>query len=525
MVFSAPSGTIAETTSLANPVSYYKSQTGYYPSNAQTWWSMKRPPEVGSNASPKQYLEVFDPALRHQVSFGNSLAPRGHYILDPYRQDRSAASGVYGLTGKTAQGIRPNSVVFYAGRVFYGGVNVPGYNTKIFFSQVLERPEQVSACYQEQDPTSEDLNALLPTDGGVIEIPEISQIQYMLAYGYDLFVFADNGVWSISGSEGIGFRANDYSVRKLSGTPAISASSFVTVEGVPIWWNFASINTLAPSQGGFQVTSLTDDSIKQLYEAIPQENKLYAKGAYDPLTRTVQFVYRQAEIEATQDRWSYDSILVLDIRTGAWYPWSTPDTERMTVKGIINLEGSSTQEFEDPVLVDSDPVLVDTDQVTIPDETRQALPNKFLYTVDILDDPGDSYNGITFAEAFDTDLVDCTNLLGTGINYDSYFDAGYSVYGEADKDFQSNYVTVNYENVDGHEAYIQGKWDYAQTNATGRWSQRQTIRAVADAYKHGSQKFKIRGRGKALQISIKSKDNSPFHINGWTVFVTKNGTV
>src|SRR5690606_24686859 len=128
----------------------------------------------------KQYLEVFDPGMRHQMTFGNSLAPKGHFLLKAFHQDRSSVSSVSNLAIQSAGGNRPTAVAFYAGRVFYSGPFTSGYNTKIYFTQILERPEQVNRCYQELDPTSEDIRDLLASDGGVIVIPEVTQVIHMV---------------------------------------------------------------------------------------------------------------------------------------------------------------------------------------------------------------------------------------------------------------------------------------------------------------------------------------------------------
>lgn len=381
-------GTIpSENTLLANPIVYYKQRTGLYPNNTEVWWSMKRPPEVGTDRPPKQYLEVFDPGLRHQVSSGNSPAAKGHYLLDAFQQDRSAVADVPNIPVSSSNGARPSAVAFYAGRTFYSGVFTSGFNTKIYFTQIIERPEQVAGAYQMQDPTAEDFRDLLPSDGGVIVIPEIVQVFHMVPYGFDLFVFASNGVWRISGGEGVGFKANDYSVSKLSGTPAINNISFVDVEGVPIWWNRSSINTLSPGQqGGLQVVSVTDQTIKRFYDEIPEQSKFYAKGTYDALTKKVQYLYRSTETQVESELFTYDRILVLDIRTGAWSPWDLPYEPRVTVKGIFTLEGRSVEQELQRVIVDEDEVIAGTDDVYTIYEYRKIVQSKVKYIVNILDE-------------------------------------------------------------------------------------------------------------------------------------------
>lgn len=133
--------------------------------------------------------------------------------------------------------------------------------------------------------------------------------------------------------------------------------------------------------------------------------------------------------------------------------------------------------------------------------------------------------GVTFAEEFREDYTDWVRIDGVGSNFDSYFVSGYGIYGDGNRKFQSNYVTVNFENVPTGGAYIQGLWDYTIDPDTGRWSMNQNIYKDTDGYKHGTRRLKIRGHGKTLQLRVSSKDGKPFKINGWTILVTSNTNV
>lgn len=133
--------------------------------------------------------------------------------------------------------------------------------------------------------------------------------------------------------------------------------------------------------------------------------------------------------------------------------------------------------------------------------------------------------GVTFAEEFREDYTDWVRIDGIGENFDSYFISGYGIYGEGNRKFQSNFVTVNYENVPTGGAFIQGLWDYTIDPDTGRWSMNQNIYKNEPGYKHGSRRLKIRGHGKTLQLRVSSKDGKPFKINGWTIMVSSNASV
>ena len=343
---------------------------GTYPSNVQTWWSMKRPVQATQDNLSKNYIEVFDPATRFQITYGNTLAPKGHYIFNAFNIDRSAESDVSGLEVENARGQRPRAIAFYAGRVFYAGVRASKWGSRVYFSQVLERPDdQVGMCYQNQDPTSEDVPDLLPTDGGVIVIPELGDVVKLYAFATGLFVFAQNGVWQISGPDGGGFKANDYSVSRISKSGALGPHSFVETEQGLLWWSRTGIWALAPDQTGLNitVTNLTDSTIKEFMEGIPEESKKYAKGAYNHQTKIVQWIYRRTSPGSGDQQYRYNRILNLDTRTGAFYPWNpiaTSHNNNFQMSGIISVVGDAAVEEMKTVMVGNDVVVVyDVDQV------------------------------------------------------------------------------------------------------------------------------------------------------------------
>lgn len=133
------------------------------------------------------------------------------------------------------------------------------------------------------------------------------------------------------------------------------------------------------------------------------------------------------------------------------------------------------------------------------------------------------WTGITFAQEYREDFYDFVLVDGAGNNFQSWFISGYSILGDSNKDFQSNYVTVNYEYPSGSAgAYLQPVWEYSIDPETGRWGTKQQVYKDDQGYKHGSRKLKARGHGKALQFKVSSVDQKDFVINGWGVFVLAN---
>jgi hypothetical protein len=383
-------GTKSEKTELANPITYWREMVGTYPGNNIIWWAYKRPIEVGSSEPPKYYLEVFDPGMRHQISAGNTPVGRGHFIYNAFHIDRSSVSGVPNIPVQSAGPSRPKCIAFFAGRVFYAGVKATKFASNIYFCQIIERDSQIALCHQQQDPSEEDAPDLLPSDGGVIVVPEIAEVIKLFSKGASLLVFATNGVWNISGSEGIGFKANDYSVTKISDTPALSESSFVSVDGNPVWWNRSGIWTVvSKSPIEHEVQSLTNQTIQEYYIAIPDESKKWAKGAYNHQTKIVQWLYAEEAPEDENDYNVYDTILNFNTLTGAFYPWTVPVHDRVQLRGIFAVEGNTIVQTIEQVMVGDEQVMVGDEEVVAVVSRQASVDSKFKYIINVVEDVGD----------------------------------------------------------------------------------------------------------------------------------------
>jgi hypothetical protein len=481
-----------------------------FPSNADVWWLFRDPTD-----------DSFDPSLVDRYDRGNSPAPRGHFILEEFNQDRATASGIGGLS-TVATASRPSTVSFFAGRVWYSGLNDTGYNTKIFFSQIIETEAEFGKCHQRLDPSSETLFDLLLTDGGVINIPEAGTIYKLVPFGNNLLVFAHNGVWAITGSEGIGFTAKDYTVTSQSSVRSLSGSNFVDVRGAPMWWNLDGIYTVQiTEQGGVQVVSITDQKIKDVYADIPFLSKRLAKGAFNARDHVVQWLYRSEAGNSIQEFYEYDRVLNLNILTGAFYFWSLPDDTPVPVHSIVVSDTGGSSTFEAGIVVAGADTVIDalgntviTFQVS--SQTSLVTTTKFLVT--------SSDGNISFAESAEhAGYEDWATVSAT--EYESYFIPGYKVPTMGAQKFQGNYVyTFSNSELDGQYT-LQGQWNYANSGNSGKWSQRSIVTVPSTNYDYHRSRIKLRGHGYSLALKYASVDDQPFHIIGWSTLYTGNAGI
>lgn len=476
------------------------------PSNADVMWTFK------------DANEDFDVTLVPKFFRGNSPAPKGHFILDLYSQDRTTASGVT-ITTVTIP-TRASTVAFHAGRVFYGGIKSEGYNANIYFTQVVERDSQYGLCHQINDPTSELLFDLLPTDGGFISIRECGNIIKLAAIGQGLVVFATNGVWLVSGSTGLGFTANDYSIVKIAETSCLTSSSFVEVKGTMTWWNLDGIYTLQMEGPSGKTVSLTEPRIKSYYNTIPPSSKRRATGFYNGVTGIIQWLYREEEAGTPDELYEATHILNLNLNTGAFYIW-TPSDSDVKIHSCVVLEHEGGDIVVETVVDDSAVTVVDDsgEEVIVYTLENSTVVPKFKYLVSWADSGN---HKLTFAEAWDTDYEDWATRDAE--DFSSYFITGYSVRGEGNKEFQSNYVTFYADNTSIFD--IQGIWDFSNSGNSGKWSNTQRIDNTSKTnFDYVTKKMKFRGNGKAVQVKVSSVTGEPFDISGWSTQVSGNTLV
>ena len=480
------------------------------PSNADVMWRFKD--------SNNNFDASNDSIAR--ITAGNTPAPNGHFILSLSDQNRNSASGLTGLSSTTTGFQRPSTSAFFAGRIFYTGINYIGFNSDIYFTQIIERDEQYEQCYQINDPTSEDLFDLLPTDGGVISIPEAGSIVKLFTVPGGLCVFAANGIWFITGSTGIGFTATDYSVQKIAEVNTLSACSFVNVAGYPCWWNSEGIYLMSAQGNLPSVQNISYPKIKTFFDEIPISCKRLARGFYQATEGHIRWVYRSSSTSNLTEAYEFDRILNFNIRTGAFYPWSVSDSN-IKINSIVSTELITRPITVLNVIDSSGNNVIDSigNQVIAFSESGSSELQFDKYLVSYSD--SGSFE-ITFADRKNENYVDWFST-DEGVPYTSYFITGYKLAGKAINRFQNNYIRI-FSRLDDPVSYrFQGIWDYATSgSSTGRWSVNQLVEHPDSDYSNVSKRLKVRGHGLALQFRVSSVEGKSFDIIGWSGLETIN---
>lgn len=470
--------------------------------------------DIPSSDKSTAYRYVWLTATYTEVKDSLALTQSGSTLyaseLELWEAKTVANTATYNDIEKTTE--RPQTVTYYAGRAFYGALNSNSFATSIFFSQIIEKDAQYGFCYQLNDPTSEDLSTLLDSDGGVITIPDMGQLQTLFVYQTALIAIATNGVWIIRGSSGQSFKATDYVVRKISSQGSTSPLSVVDINGIPYWWAESGLMKLDynPQFDSFSVNSITDTTIRKFFLDIPMTNRSEVKGDYDQYNQYAYWVYTNS---TDQSMIGFDHILVYNARTNGFFSFSTN-----TGVGTPRIVGIK---FVEDILGQTMPQLKLTTTVNI-DSTHQYL----------------TYASIDHTTPHYIDWYNYSHdIVGNATqeqDYVSYFVTNYELDGDTQRFVQPNYVMLfldqPYDDAGDRieqSAFLRGVFDFAISGDTGKWSStaqssQQIFNENLPLRSVNFRRLKIRGKGRCLQFRIHSETGKPFSIIGWSVWKTAN---
>lgn len=410
--------------------------------------------------------------------------------------------------------VRPSTCAFFAGRVWYGGINFGDLTTKLYFSQVVEKEAQYGKCYQVADPTDENISDLVATDGGTINIPEMGVCYRLVPYSSGLLVFSFNGVWFIGpGSAGY-FAADSYSVRKISEIGVDGPASVVMVENFPHYWGRNSIYRIRqdPNTGFLVADNISIGRIDTFFNAVSNRAKQLVQGAYDPLLKKIYWLFPGDDVTSVNVNAGYDKILLYDVKYDAYLKFQVP---RETVDDV-----------------DSDKFVI-----TSLFAAKTPNPNNTDATIKFVGQGNTNSKFYVFAGDSPIDLGIAE------LEQDAYMITGFDTLASPANRKLPLFITVfNVKTETGYEevgddlvpvnessTLMQTRFDWANHDNSGKWSPEQEVYRharlytpanVSDNFDNGElfvvTRNKVRGRGRALNIKFSAGQGKASHIAGWS---------
>lgn len=504
----------------ANPIVFTSTAHGLITGHSVTLASL--PGDFGTNLNGNDYPVTRLTADTFSISVdgggyaayttGGTATPANFFKIDITIPDMSegyetATTGTVwtAIAGDpTVSKYRPMAVAWFAGRVWYAGTPNPNTSHKVFFSQTVEQSSQYTKCYQVADPTNKYISDLVDTDGGVITIPEMDTARELVAYNGRLLVFADNGVWEISGGQREYFTATSYSVRQISNIGCAGAFTVMVADGIPFYWGDSGIYNIQqdPDTGFLYVSDISTGRIQKLINSLSKAAKEQIQVAYDRNSKKLYWLY---DSDSGTD-WKYDTWLVLDLRINAYSKFANKSTD-YDIRAIYDIEDYQ------------------------PDSSEQRNIKFMCFSTDRLALRISELNDSSF-EDFGTDaaayLETGNDTLGDpsrrryGRYLFTYMKRTETGYNEVDEDW----VPINPSLL-----YVRYIWNWADSSNTGKWSAQQSVYKET-LYKYRRpwipststdlmgeavvvNKSKIRGSGRVLRLRFDTLAGYDAHLYGW----------
>jgi len=520
----------SSTDGLAALNAYKTATSSKYPPLSHPWYS-------GKDASG-----AFDAAEWKKVYSGSSIISIGHFILDLYTKDRATTSGLTGVLS-SPEASRFRSVVSHAGRLFYAGLNSRNNGSKVYFSKVVESEKEYGECFQVNDPTSEVISDLLDTDGGYISLNDAMNIRHLHVAGSRLLVFAENGVWAISGVDDV-FRATEYSVNKITDVGLVNVHSFVSAETRPYWWSATGIHTIVTDENtGFpREQNLSLSTIQSYWNSISTVGKDSIYGEYDELNRQVVWFYSSATSTVEHKA---NEVLILDEALQAFYPWRIADQASSTsyIVGTSYSRGTAAG-LVDYTVIDGDgnTVLDDAGNTVIIQRTATATSSDSTIKLLVWDG---ATNKLTFAGFTGTSFLDWGDA-----DYSSFAEAGYDFLGDMTLQKNAPFITVytrvtetgwtgsellGYVPARPSSCKVSSYWDFKTTaSSSPQEAYRYKTMPVVDTGSLSTfgypatviaTRLKMRGRGRSMRVRFESTTGKDFNLLGWEVVGARNGNL
>lgn len=548
-------------TTLTDPIDWtFQTSSGdglnLFPSNADVLYLGKL-----ASADRAEAIGAYHPQQLDKIQSGTTRAPRGHFILGAFQKDRSTASGIGGLPNEAILA-RPGATAFFAGRVFYAGTPDSELAGTVYYSQLLTGIEKAGRCYQDQDPTAEQLNTLLDTDGGLVEIPNIGNVFKMISLQDSLLIFANNGVWAIKGSVDTGFTPSTFSISLITNVGALAKGSIVELNGQVAYWSDNGIMVLGSTQVGdrFVAENISQPTIADLYTAISDTSKATVRGFFDIETKKVFWGYN-SDTSLTEITNQLDKFLILNLNLGAFYEYTvgslTGSSNDLSpfIAGMVRKPGLAIKPTVLDVVENVFDVVEGADDVV---ETQDLLVGvgdsavKF-FTLFPTNTGSDVYRG-TFSELRETTFVDwlqagtdeATLTPDTGVTYESSLETGYELLGDASREKQIKFIMFHFERTETALVLVGGvtefdlpssalvtvKFEWTDVSTVNRWFpefeayilKEDLLAGAAGAFDYGftviNFKHRVRGHGRAITYKIRSSTGKDLRLLGWDVEYT-----
>ena len=545
----------------------FNTPQGPMPSNAeQVWTGLQIQAAANTSAitaAPfeRMFRNYYDDAIGAKF-----VTAKGYFIIDALRRGASRQQA-YNINRQKYPQLVDVSMTFlddqttggascvanFAGRFWYGGfsgevingdLRSPNYSNFLFFSQLVKSAADIVKCYQDGDPTSRESSDIVDTDGGFVRISGAQRIIAIKQLGTALLIFANNGVWLLTGGTvDSGFSATNYKISQISTFGIVSNNSLIVEGDVAYFWAKDGIYQVARNQlGDFAVTSITLKTIQKFYQAIPNTSKQTAVGQYDEVNKKLRWVWTEGD-NFSNTQQTHELILDTFLNAFSHNVFGEAPANSVLIAGLFQtrIVGIGNQDVS--VLVNTDPVVVGTNPVIV--GSVQLISNvQYVRYFTLVSQNG--FIDITVSYLYNTSWRDWKSFDGVGVDAKAMLTTGAQTAGDSSVQKWIPYVTFSFlrteSGSDSNGVPLQQSsclfnvmWAFANQPISFKIPQlmqayryRKGNYAGGGIYDTGFEliqtKNKVRGNGRGFQLYLESEPYKDLKLLGWNMALTANQT-
>lgn len=407
----------------------------------------------------------------------------------------------------------PNSKVIditsMSGKIFY----LAG-DTVLFSQTVNEDADNIGKCYQEADPTSEEISDLIDTDGGHVKFQAMGEGLALATFNRGVLVFGREKVYGLLSPRDKKFSATEYDTVELSSAGLAGSKSVVSVaDSVYYWSPFGIFRIGVNNNTGTTLVaeSVSAGTIQQYYNNITQYSKSNARAVFDFATNRIYWYYPLTKNEP----WKLNGVLVYDLNYNAFMPYKISDGG--AVVGVFTTLTAervrpSYSLFAGDSLVIADNYNVIAKDVVTKYDRFQALQHCII----------DENGNISFGDYNSRDFKDWLKssydsyMVSTPLTFDdTYFNKQAPILQTVITRTEEDFTRTPKKYIGSSGAYLRMRWGWSNSDLSNRWDLIQNCYILPKDFLYIDyvvSRVHIRGRGRSMQIEIRNDKDKDFRL-------------
>lgn len=422
---------------------------------------------------------------------------------------------------------RVTDIAYMSGKFFY----LVG-DTVLFSQTVTDDNKGYDKCYQDADPTAEEMSDITPTDGGYVKFQTMGDGLALKTFNRGVLVFGRDVVNGLISPLDGRFTATEYDTVELSRAGLSGPQSVVSVANYVYYWSplgIFRVGVNAQTGSTMVAENISQLTIQSFYNNIPQYAKEKCRATFDYCNNRIYWFY---PLDG-ENQSKLNGVLMYDLNYNAFCPFKISDGGQVTaVFDTLNSYAINPTMFlragGQRVVADGNPVIVTEEDPTY---------NRYVAVGHcILTDQGISFGDFNSREYIDWDQSSYDSyMVSRPIMMESISRYGNSVSGTFDNKQVPILQTLFKRTEEGNlrpprkfiaqsGAYIRMRWGWALNDKSNRWD------LIQNAYRpqkdfmndeYVESRIHVRGRGKAYQVEIRNDENKDFRLAGLNLLVRK----